>query len=94
MTTILHHLIQSIRDAAVYNPEVQVAPACILWPDKDRQWQSIIPRLQLEMPELLVLSDYDPQREAPGQGLFQLVECDCGLSRLSAYRSSTICSYQ
>ena len=67
MTTILHHLIQSIRDAAVYNPEVQVAPACILWPDKDRQWQSIIPRLQLEMPELLVLGDYDPEnRTGPG----------------------------
>jgi hypothetical protein len=61
MTTIIHHLIQSIRGAAVYNSEVQVAPACILWPDADRQWQSVIPRLQPEMPELLVLGDYDPE---------------------------------
>jgi hypothetical protein len=44
MTTIIHHLIQSIRGAAVYNSEVQVAPACILWPDADRQWQSVILR--------------------------------------------------
>ncbi len=61
MTTILQHLIQSIRSTAIYNPEVQVAPACILWPDKNQQWQSVIPRVQLEMPELLVLGDYDPE---------------------------------
>ena len=42
MTTILHHLIQSIRGAAVHNPDVQVAPACILWPDADRHWRSVI----------------------------------------------------
>jgi hypothetical protein len=51
---VLEHLLKTIRFAAVYNPEIQVAPACILWPDRERQWESIIPRLQSELPELLV----------------------------------------
>jgi len=53
-------LLKAIRNAAVHNPDVQVAPACILWPDKDRQWEAIIPLLQAEMPELLVLDEYAP----------------------------------
>jgi len=59
---VLRHLLKAIRDAAIFNPEVQVAPACILWPDHDRQWESAIPRLQAEMPELLVLGDYAPDK--------------------------------
>ncbi len=55
---VIEQLIKSIRGAAVYNPDVQVAPTCILWPDKDRQWGPIIPRLQAEMPELLILGNY------------------------------------
>ncbi len=30
---VMEHLIKAVRDAAVYNPEVQVAPSCILWPE-------------------------------------------------------------
>jgi len=62
-TSIIHRLIKAVRDAAVFNPDVQVAPACILWPDRYRQWEAVIPRLQNEMPELLVLGDYDPERK-------------------------------
>ncbi len=62
-TSIIHRLIKAIRSAAVFNPDVQVAPACILWPDRDRQWEAVIPRLQNEMPELLVLGGYDPERK-------------------------------
>ena len=40
---LLDHLLKAVRDAAVFNPEVQVAPACILWPDRDRQWEAVIP---------------------------------------------------
>lgn len=47
---------------AVFNPEVQEAPACILWPDGDRQWEPVIPRLQRELPELLVLGNYQPDK--------------------------------
>lgn len=35
---VIEHLVKTLRDSAVFNPEVQVAPSCILWPDKDRQW--------------------------------------------------------
>ncbi len=50
---ITEKLIQAIRNAAVFNPAVQVAPSCILWPDCDLQWVTVIPSLQNEMPELL-----------------------------------------
>lgn len=35
-------------------------PAAILWPDKDRQWEPVIVRLQGEIPHLFVLGDYSP----------------------------------
>lgn len=59
LTRVLERLLKAIRSAGVYNPEVQVAPACILWPDRDRQWEAIIPRMETELPELFVLGDYD-----------------------------------
>ena len=58
MIRVLDLLIKSIRSAAVYNPDVQVAPVCILWPDRDRQWEAIIPRMQIELPEIFILGDY------------------------------------
>lgn len=54
---VLDHLLKAIRDAVVFNPEVQGAPACILWPDRDRQWEAVIPVLQAELPELMILGD-------------------------------------
>ena len=59
---ILERLVTAIRDASVYNPDVQVAPACIIWPDSDSQWKEVIPRLQNELPELLVLGEYNPEK--------------------------------
>ncbi|MGI5922599.1 MAG: BREX-1 system phosphatase PglZ type B [Lentisphaeria bacterium] len=63
---VLDHLREAVRAAAVYNASVQVAPACILWPDGDRQWEAVMPQLQAELPELMVLGDYAPeQRRGP-----------------------------
>lgn len=62
MKRVQERLVEAIRSAAVHNPEVQVAPTCILWPDKERQWEAIIPRLQIEMQELLALGDYAPDK--------------------------------
>lgn len=59
---LLDHLVQAIRGAAVFNPEVEVGPVCILWPDHARQWADVIPTLQGAIPELLVLGDYAPDR--------------------------------
>ena len=64
--TVRDHLLKAVRDAAVFNPEVQVAPACIIWPDRDRQWEAVIPILQAELPELVILGNYAPdQRIGP-----------------------------
>ncbi len=60
---VIEHLIKAIREAAVFNPDVQVAPACILWPDHDHQWEAIVPRLQNELPELFILDEYDPESQ-------------------------------
>ncbi|MFM7582531.1 MAG: BREX-1 system phosphatase PglZ type B, partial [Caldilinea sp.] len=57
---ILDHLIRTIRSAANHNTEAQAAPACILWPDPNRQWQSALPALQAAMPELFALGPYAP----------------------------------
>lgn len=59
---LLDALIQSIRAAAAYNADIQIAPDCILWPDAERQWQDAMPLLQAAMPELFILGDYDPQK--------------------------------
>ena len=59
---IIERLLEAIRKAAVYNPDVQVAPSCILWPDADRQWEPVLPRLQAELPELFILGNYDAKK--------------------------------
>ena len=64
--TILDALVQSIRQASAYNQQVQIVPACILWPDRERQWEPVISRLQGELSELFVLGDYaSEQRTGP-----------------------------
>lgn len=60
---LIESLTQAIRDAARHNTDVQVAPACILWTDGDRQWEPVVPRLQLEIPELLRLGDFEPAKK-------------------------------
>ncbi len=61
---VIEHLLKAVRDTAVFNPEIQVAPACILWPDRDRQWEAVMPMLQAELPELLLLGDYKPEKRS------------------------------
>src|SRR5690554_7976436 len=63
---LLEKLVERIRQAAAFNPDVQAAPACILWPDRERLWEPVITHIQAELPELLVLGDYAPeQRRGP-----------------------------
>ena len=64
--TPLAALVKALRSSARFNADVECAPHCILWPDREAQWQSIIPTLQAELPELLVLGSYNPaQRSGP-----------------------------
>lgn len=57
--TPLQALAQALRQAARFNRDVECAPHCILWPDKEGQWRSVIADLQAELPELLVLGPID-----------------------------------
>ena len=64
--TFKNTLIQSIREAAVYDSGSLQAPIVILWPDPERQWEAIIDKLQQEMPELLRFGGYDlSKRQGP-----------------------------
>lgn len=56
---VIDALRDTIRLNATYNHDVQVAPFCILWPDKDEQWKASIPLLRRELPELITLGPYD-----------------------------------
>ena len=56
--TVQGALVNAIRQSNAFNPDTQVAPVCILWPDKDRQWEGVISSLQGAMPELIVLGEY------------------------------------
>lgn len=56
---IIEALRDAIRHVANYNRNTQVSPFCILWPDKDRQWEASVPLLREVLPELLTLGDYD-----------------------------------
>ena len=85
---IIEQLPKHIRCASAYNPEVQSAPTCILWPDQDRQWEPIIPRLREVLPELL--DKYDPhlvvamigindrEKSQRGSGIFLYIESFLG----------------
>jgi len=58
---VLDYLQEAVRATAVYNTSVQVVPACILWLDRDRQWEAVISVLQADLPEVMVLGDYAPE---------------------------------
>jgi len=59
---IFEYLLKKLSETATYNSEAQEKPACILWPDRDCQWEAVIGRLQAELPELFVLGEYDPEK--------------------------------
>ena len=56
--TLLDALIQSLSRAGEYNRDNQVAPAVILWPDKERLWEPVLPVLRERLPHLLTLGSY------------------------------------
>jgi len=58
--SMIESLIAAIRGAAAFDRNDQVAPAAILWPDEERQWEELLPRLRARMPELITLGAHDP----------------------------------
>jgi len=59
--TVLDAITKSLNRAGEYNQDDQVAPAVILWPDKERQWKALLPVLRERLPHLLTLGTYDAQ---------------------------------
>ena len=57
--TLLDGLVRSLITASDYNRNDQIAPAAVLWTDKERQWEPLLPRLRQQL-TLLTLGDYDP----------------------------------
>lgn len=61
MVTIIDFLATQLRNCATYNSAVQVAPAAILWTDIECQWQSAMPFIKQQLPELVELGEYKPE---------------------------------
>lgn len=63
LTTLLT---EALRAAAKVNRSLMAPPATILWTDADRIWESAVPELAKQLPELFVLGDYAPaERQGP-----------------------------
>ena len=59
----IEKIVEKIRHAGTtFDPAVQVAPECILWPDKECQWEKAIQILFEKLPELLILGEYLPEK--------------------------------
>lgn len=63
MSTVISTFIKTIQKLGQINPDVQVAPSCILWPDGERQFENVIPQLQEALSSLLILGDYFPEKK-------------------------------
>ena len=57
--TFLDALVEAIEAASAYNKQDQAPPAAILWPDKDRQWEALLPLLKDRLP-VFALGTYSP----------------------------------
>lgn len=57
--TVFDAILASLQAAAVYHKDDVVQPAAILWPDEKREWERLVPRLRMMLPQFLVLGPYD-----------------------------------
>jgi len=58
--TVAQKLADAVLRAAAGNAHAAAPPVAVLWPDKERQWASVIPALKERMGGLLELGSYDP----------------------------------
>ena len=56
--TALDALIAALRTKAQFNKNEQEAPALVLWPDQEREWEPLLPLLRESLPALLTLGPY------------------------------------
>jgi len=62
--TVMARLVDALVKASAGNSHAAAAAAAVLWTDKERQWEHALGRLQQELPQLLVLGDYQAERRA------------------------------
>lgn len=60
---VIDKILELIRKSSTYNSEIQSAPACILWTDKESQFVDVVPTLQDFLPELFILGKYEPLKK-------------------------------
>lgn len=60
--SLLSHLSAALAAASAGNSHAASPAAAVLWTDKERHWESLVPRLMPQMPQLLALGNYDPSR--------------------------------
>src|SRR3989442_10206139 len=73
--TVLFELLHALERAGEYNAQDQAAPAAILWTDKDRQWEPLVPRLRAALPQFLILGRYAPdERTGPAIWIRCMIE--------------------
>lgn len=61
--SIYDKVFAALKQAEQHNSSVMVRPEVILWPDPERQWESIMPALRKSIPHILVFGDYDPEKK-------------------------------
>ena len=67
--TLFENLLTALRSASTYNANDQIPPVCVLWTDKDGQWQTLIPLLVEQLP-IFELGEYEPEsRRGPAYWL-------------------------
>src|SRR5438128_1387302 len=63
MNTLAEQLADTLRTAAhAYAAGDQVAPCAVLWPDPERLWECLMPKLQPMLPELFLLGTYAQEK--------------------------------
>ena len=72
--TFLESLVAAIEEASEYNSQDQVPPAAVLWPDGERQWESLLPALRNQLP-VFALGEYSPDENTGTRLLAQVHHC-------------------
>lgn len=66
MPTVLESLQAKLRFKAQHSPSIQAPPSCIIWPDKERNWEAALTLLRSAIPNFLILGSYRPEeRQGP-----------------------------
>jgi hypothetical protein len=71
--TFTDAIVAAVERAGGFNKNDQVAPAAVLWTDKERQWEPLLPTLRLRLP-VLTFGEYAPaERRGPAYWLLCMI---------------------